>query len=94
MAVLLIVSANLLLLNASWSNLMAAILSGYLPIEFLYGFWMFAHHAEVPVFSYRHFIYFFRGIEIEGGEVFLFVTLTLVILARAVFAVIRSRPVG
>ncbi|HKY45795.1 MAG TPA: hypothetical protein VJM50_22075 [Pyrinomonadaceae bacterium] len=90
MAVLLIVSAILLLLNTSWSNLMAAILSGYLPIELLNEYWMIAHYAEVPVFSYRHFSCFFLRIEIEGS-VLLSLTLTLMILARAVFAVMRSR---
>lgn len=90
MAVLLIVSAILLLVNTSWSNLIAAILSGYLPIEFLYGFWMFAHYAEVPVLSYRHFSSFLR-VEIES-EVLLFVVLTLMIWARAVIAVMSSIP--
>lgn len=90
MAVLLMVSAILLLLNTSWSNLIATILSGFLPIEFLSEFWMFAHHADVPVFSYRHFVYFFSGIEIEG-RLQLFLVLTLMVLARAVFAVLRTR---
>ena len=69
---------------------MAAILSGYLPIELLNEFWMIAHYAEVPVFSYRHFSCFFFRIEIEG-RVLLFFALTLMVLARAVFAVMRSR---
>lgn len=90
MAVLLMVSAILLLLNTSWSNLIATILSGFLPIEFLSEFWMFAHHADVPVFSYRHFVYFFSGIEIEA-RLQLFLVLTLMVLARAVFAVLRTR---
>ena len=89
-AVLLLVSAILLLLDRTWSNLIATILSGYLPIGFVNEFWMFAHHAEVPVFSYKHFIYFFSQIEIEAG-LSLFLMLTLMILARAVFAVIRTR---
>lgn len=92
MAMLLLVSSLLLLLNESWSNLIAAILSGYLPIEILWEFWMLAHHAEVPVFSYRHFSYFFRDIEIEGGILLLFIALTLLILVRAAFAVMRSIP--
>ena len=93
MAVLLLVSSILLLLNSTWSNLIAAILSGYLPITFLWAFWMLAHYAEVPVFSYRHFSYFFRDIQIEGG-VFLFLALTFVILARAVFALCVQDRVG
>jgi hypothetical protein len=91
MAMLLLVSSLLLLLNKSWSNLIAAIFSGYLPIEILWEFWVLAHNAEVPVFSYRHFSYFFRDIEIEGG-ILLFIALTLMILAWAAFAVMSSIP--
>lgn len=91
MAVLLMVSAILLHLNTSWSNLIATILSGYLPIEFLSEFWMFAKNAEVPVFSYRHFSYFFFRIGEIEGTVLLFLALTLMTLARAVFAVMRTR---
>lgn len=91
MAVLLLVSSVLLLLNTTRSNLVAAILSGYLPIQVTWEFWMFAYHAEVPPFSYRHFSYFLRNIEVEGG-VLLFLALALMIFARAVFAVIRSIP--
>ena len=89
-AVLLMVSAILLLLDKTWSNLIATILSGFLPIEFLSEFWMFAQNAEVPVFSYRHFVYFFSRIEIKG-RLLLFLALTLMTLARAVFAVLRTR---
>ena len=90
-AVLLMVSAILLLLNTAWSNLIATILSGYLPVEVLREFWMLAKNAEVPVFSYRHFSYFFFRIEEIDGEVLLFLVLTLMIFARAVFAVMRTR---
>ena len=76
MAVLLLAASISLLLNTSWSNLVSAILSGYLPIEVVWEFWMFSHNAEVPVFSYSHFSYFFRNIEVECG-VFLFLALTL-----------------
>ena len=88
-AVLLLASSLLLLLNKSWSNLIAAVLGGYLPVAILSGFWMLAYDAEVPVFSYRHFSYFFRGMAMERGGL-LFIALTLGILARAVFAVMRS----
>ena len=89
-ATLLMVSAILLLLDKTWSNLIAAILSGFLPLEFVSEFWMFAQNAEVPVFSYEHFIYFFSRIEIKG-RLLLFLALTLMTLAQAVFAVMRSR---
>lgn len=76
MAVLLLAASISLLPNTSWSNLVAAILSGYLPIEVVWEFWMYARNAEVPVFSYRHFGYFFSNIEVEVG-VFLFLALTM-----------------
>jgi hypothetical protein len=92
MAALLLISSLLLLLNKSWSNLMAAILSGYLPLEILWEFYLYAHDAEIPIFSYQHFaVFFFRSMEMDG-RVLLFIALTLMILARAVFAVVRSRP--
>jgi hypothetical protein len=91
MATLLIASSLLLLLNKAWSNLLAAILSGYLPIEILWEFWIFAHNAEVPIFSYRHFSFFFNNSEIDG-KVVLFIGLTLMILVQAVFGVMRSIP--
>jgi hypothetical protein len=89
-AVLLLLSSILLLLNSTWSNLIAAILSGYLPITVVWEFWRLARNAEVPVLSSRHFSCFFLNIQIDSTVV-LFLALTLVTLARAVFAVKRSR---
>ena len=82
MAVLLLVSSISLLLNTVRSNLIAAVLSGYLPIQIVSEFWMLAHHAEVPVFSYRHLRIFLNNIQLEGG-VLLFLALSLMIFARA-----------
>ncbi len=87
-ATLLLVAALCLLLNQSWSNLVAAILSGYLPLVLLNEFWMFPHYAEVPILSYRHLIYPFQMFEHESGVLFFF-AITLLILVRAVFAILR-----
>ncbi len=91
MATLLLIASVLLVLNKSWSNLVAAILSGYLPIGIIGEFWMYAYHAEVPIFSYRHFKYFFGNIEVGSG-VLLFIALTFMILGRAVYSVMHSIP--
>src|SRR6185503_14966328 len=50
-AVLLLASSILIRLNKQWSNLIAAILSGYLPVEFVRTFWTFPRLADVPLFS-------------------------------------------
>ena len=88
LAMLLLVSSILILMNKIWTNLVAAIVSGYLPLEILCEFWMFPHHAEVPIFSYKHFSYFFGNIEIEDG-VLIYIAATSMILSRSVFAVVR-----
>src|ERR1043165_8200837 len=58
--VLLLVSSILIRLDKRWSNLIAAIINGFLPLEFVRAFLMFPHLAEVHMFSSEHFHYFFR----------------------------------
>ena len=89
LAMLLFASSILLLMNKFWSNLTAAIVSGYLPLEILGEFWMFSHRAEVPMFSSRHFSYFFANIHVES-DVLLFIGLTLMILTHSIFAIMHS----
>ena len=89
MAALLFASSILGLLNKRWSNLFAAILSGYLPIECLWEFWMFPRNAEVPTFSLEHFKYFFGNVGREDGTL-MFVVVTLMLLTRSAFATIRT----
>jgi hypothetical protein len=88
MAVLMLVSSLLLLANKPWSNLIAAIIGGQLPLGLLWDFLMLAHNAEVPMLSYRHVSYFFSGLEIERGAL-LILALALMILWRAMFALMR-----
>jgi hypothetical protein len=91
-ATLLLIASLLLVLNKSWSNLIAAILSGYVPLEIFWEFYMLAYYAELPIFGYRHFIvFFFRNTEIDG-RLLLLLALTLMILARSIFAVMRLMP--
>jgi hypothetical protein len=89
LAGLLLVSSILIRLNTLWSNLIAAILSGYLPIEILREFWGFSRLAEVSRFSLKHFRYFFANIEIKGVFV-MCAAVTLLILTRSVYAIIHN----
>jgi hypothetical protein len=91
-AVLLLASSILILLNKRWSNLVAGILSGYLPLEILREFWMYHRHAEVPLFSPKHFIYLLGNIDIEGGAL-MFIAVTLMMLTRSVFAIMQLKEV-
>lgn len=89
LAGLLLVSSILIRVNTLWSNLIAAILSGYLPIEILWEFWVFPSRAEVPIFSPKHFRYFFANIDIKGGFV-MFTAVTLLMLTRSAYAIISN----
>ena len=89
MAALLLVSSVLILIRRVWSNFLAAALSGYLPVQFAFEFWMLARRAEVPTFSFRHFTYFVREVVDIGGAVIFFFALTTMILACSVYSVKR-----
>jgi len=89
LSVLLLVASILIRLDNRWGNLIAAILTGYLPVEFVRAFFMLPHFAEVPMFSLVHFRCFFRNLPYENGFV-MFMGLTLVMLTRSVFAVIHN----
>ena len=86
MATLLLVSSVLVLIKRVWSNFSAAVLSGYLPVQFAYEFWMFARSAEVPAFSFNHFAYFVRDVAEVGGAVIFFFALTTMILACSAYS--------
>lgn len=87
MASCLLAASILILLNKLWSNLVAAIIGGYLPFEALREFWMFPMNAEVPMLSSNHFSYFFANIE---SGVMIFILLALLVLTRSVFAIIHQ----
>jgi hypothetical protein len=89
LAVLLLASSILILLDNPWSNLVAAVLSGYLPVEILREFWVFPSLAEVPILSSEHFRLFFGNFQIES-QVLMSVAVTSMILARAAFAIISN----
>jgi len=85
LAMLLLASSVLIGLNKRWTNLAAAILSGYLPVEFLREFWTFPSLAEVPMFSAAHFRHFFGSIYMTES-VALFMGVALLMLTRSAYA--------
>lgn len=89
LAGLLLAASILIRLNTLWSNLIAAILSGCLPIEILWEFWLFPDRAEVPMFSWRHFRLFFLTIDIKTVLV-ISTALTLLMLTRSVYAILSN----
>ena len=89
MAALLLASSVLILIKRVWSNLLAAVLSGYLPVQFAYEFWMLARHAEVPAFSLRHLAVFAGEIVGVGGAVVFFICLSAMILAYSAYSMQR-----
>jgi hypothetical protein len=66
----LLAGSILTLVGRVWSNFVAAVLGGYLPMELAYEFWMMPRRAEVPLFSPRHLEYFARGF-VEAGVPFI-----------------------
>jgi hypothetical protein len=89
LAVLLLAASILIQLNTRWSNLIAAILSGYLPLEFVRAFWMYPRLAEVPTLSAKHFHYFFANLPTASGFM-MFMAVTLMMLTRSVYAIIHN----
>jgi hypothetical protein len=88
LALMLLAAAILIRLDQRWSNLIAATISGFLPIEFLRAFLMFPYLAEVRMLSFEHFYFFFRDIRIENFVVVM--SITLLMLTRSAYAVIRN----
>lgn len=90
LTVLLLSSSVLILINTRWSNLVAVILSGYLPVEFLRAFWMFPRLVEVRMLSAEHFRYFFAASRV-GSALILLIVVTSMMLARSTSAIMRQR---
>jgi hypothetical protein len=88
-SLLLLTASILILLNKRWSNLVAVILSGYLPVEFLRAFWMFPRLAEVPVLSLEHFRYFFGPARLASVYILLLFASSMM-LARSTSAIMRN----
>ena len=89
LAFLLLASSILIGLNKRWSNLVASVLSGYLPVEVLREFWTFPGNADVPMFSAAHFRYFFGNLYTSEGVV-IFLAVAVLMLARSTYAVIHN----
>ena len=89
LSVLLLPACILILLNKRWSNLVAVVLSAYMPVEFLRAFLMFPKLAEVRMFSAEHFRYFFGSGRFTTGLIMLMVVTTMM-LVRSSSALIRN----
>jgi hypothetical protein len=83
MATVLFAASTLILLKRVWSNFVAAVLGGYLPVQIAYEFCMLPQQAEVPFFSLSHFKYIAAGLFQIDGTVLLFIALNALILACA-----------
>jgi hypothetical protein len=77
----LLAGSILILVRSVWSNFVAAVLGGYLPMELAYEFWMMPRRAEVPLFSPRHLECFARGFVEAGGPFILSLALSVFIIA-------------
>ena len=88
-AALLLASSVLILIKRAWSNFLAAVLGGYLTVQFAYEFWMSARSAGVPTFSFEHFADFVGGLVKIEGVVALFCGLTVLILACSAHTLTR-----
>ena len=88
-SVLLLPACILMLINKRWSNLIAVVLSGHLPVEFSREFLMHPRLAEVRMFSSEHFRYFFGSGRLTTGFVMLMVVTTMM-LVRSSSSILRS----
>ena len=89
LSVLLLPACILILLNKRWSNLVAVVISGFMPVEFLRAFLMFPMLAEVRMFSSEHFRYFFGSGRVTTGFIMLMVVTTMM-LVRSSSAIMRN----
>ncbi|HEX8458299.1 MAG TPA: hypothetical protein VF656_13445 [Pyrinomonadaceae bacterium] len=84
---LLFVAAVALVLNKTWSNLLAATISAQLPLAMFYDFWMFAKNAEIELFSQQHFHMLASELSSLDGERLLWCALSLVMLTLSVSSI-------
>ena len=93
-ATLLLVSALGLAINRVWSNLLAAIMSGQLPIAVLAEFWLLAKNAELATFSVQHFTTWLRLMSNADFKPILLINLSMIILSYSVISIMRCRTGG
>ena len=80
--------------NRVWSNLLAAIMSGQLPIAFLAEFWLLAKNAELATFSVQHFTTWLRLMSNADFKPILLINLSMIILSYSVISILRCRTDG
>lgn len=87
---MLLIAASSLVWNKTWSNLLAAILCGQLPVEFFYDIWMFAKRAEISLFSSSHMRMVTRDLATMGWQPLLLCALSIIILIFSVTSINRA----
>ena len=89
-AALLFVAAAGLVFNRAWSKLLAAILSGQMPLVFLFIFWIAADRPDVSPFSPEHISAWLSRLGWLPWEPWLWLVLSSIILAYAAPSIIRA----
>ena len=89
-AAMLFVSAAGLVLNRAWSKLLAAILSGQMPLLFLFIFWITAERIDASLFSPAHITRCLDELAHMPMAVWLWLFGSGIILAYAVPSIVRA----
>ena len=89
-AALLFVSAAGLVLNRVWSKLLAAILSGQVPLVFVFIFWLAAEDAGASPFSPRHISLWLRKLGWIPWGPWLWLFVSGIILAYTAPSIVRA----
>ena len=90
MAALLFIAAAGLVLNRTWSKLLAVILSGHVPLVFVLIFWIAAEDAGAAPFSLRHISLWLRRLDWLPWSPWLWLVLSCIILASAAPSIVRA----
>ena len=89
-AAALFIAAAGLVLNRAWSKLLAAILSGQMPLVFLFIFWIAAERVDASLFSPEHISSCLDELARMPTEVWLWVFVSGIILAYAASSIVRA----
>jgi hypothetical protein len=89
-ALFFVAAAAGLVLNRTWSKLLATILCGQMPLAFVLIFWITAHDIDAMPFSPRQISRWFSELWRMPAEVWLWFALSSIILLYAVSSLIRA----
>lgn len=87
---MLLIAASCLVWNKTWSNLLAAILCGQLPIAFFYDIWMVAKNAEIPIFGSSHMRMVIRDVASMGWQPLFLCALSIIMLSLSITSINRA----